>query len=115
MNGTLTGFVIGAILAVCGKDIAAGGTSKVDVARLTVKTYAYEAYPEWAAAHPAKDCPDKLEDLNEYMHGDTREPWGHRYKMMCGATLPAGAKGIAIISPGPDGKVGTADDVKSWE
>jgi hypothetical protein len=34
--------------------------------------------------------------------------------MYCGANLPAGAHGLAIVSPGPDGKLGTADDVKSW-
>jgi hypothetical protein len=35
--------------------------------------------------------------------------------MICGAVLPPGAKGIAVMSLGEDGKEGTADDLKSWE
>ena len=91
------------------------GESKGDVAAATVKKYAYEAYPSWSAAHPDKGCPDKLEDLNEYMNNkDIKDPWGNNYKMMCGQSLPAGAKGLAVMSNGEDGKEGTADDVKSW-
>jgi hypothetical protein len=35
--------------------------------------------------------------------------------MFCGANLPKGAKGLAIQSAGPDGKLDTKDDIKSWE
>lgn len=91
-------------------------SSKVDIARATVKKYAFEAYPSWSAAHPDKSCPDKLEDLNEYMNNkDIKDPWGNPYKMYCGANLPAGAKGLAVQSSGEDGKDGTSDDIKSWE
>jgi prepilin-type N-terminal cleavage/methylation domain-containing protein len=90
--------------------------SKDDIAQLTVKKYAYEAFGEWAQAHPDKQCPDKLEDLSQYMDSkDTKDPWGNPYKMFCGQNLPAGAKnGLAVMSSGPDGKDGTEDDVKSW-
>jgi general secretion pathway protein G len=92
------------------------GESKVDIAKATVKKYAFEAYPSWSAAHPDKACPEKLEDLNEYMNNkDVKDPWGGSYKMLCGSSLPAGAKGLAVVSPGEDGKDGTADDIKSWE
>ena len=92
------------------------GESKVDIARATVKKYAFEAYPSWAAAHPDKSCPDRLEDLNEYMNNkDAKDPWNGQYKMLCGQQLPAGAKGLAVMSPGEDGKDGTTDDIKSWE
>jgi hypothetical protein len=91
------------------------GESKVDIARATVNKYAYEAYPSWAAAHPDKGCPDRLEDLNEYMNNkDIMDPWQHPYKMLCGQQLPPGAKGLAVVSAGEDGKDGTGDDVKSW-
>ena len=91
------------------------GESKGDIAGATVKKYAYEAYPSWASSHPDKQCPEKLEALNEYMNNkDIKDPWGNDYKMFCGANLPAGAKGIAVMSVGEDGKEGTADDVKSW-
>ena len=35
--------------------------------------------------------------------------------MLCGPSLPPGAKGLAVMSAGEDGKEGTADDIKSWE
>ncbi len=92
------------------------GESKVDIAHATVEKYSFEAYPSWSAAHPDKACPERLEDLNEYMNNkDTKDPWGNNYKMLCGQNLPAGAKGLAVTSPGEDGKEGTADDIKSWE
>lgn len=91
------------------------GESKVDIAKATVTKYAYEAYPSWSASHTDKACPDKLEDLNEYMNNkDIKDPWGGTYKMLCGQNLPAGAKGIAVMSAGEDQKEGTDDDVKSW-
>jgi general secretion pathway protein G len=92
------------------------GKSKVDIAQLTVKKYAFEAFGEWSQAHPDKACPDKLEDLTQYMDSkDVKDPWGNPYKMFCGQNLPAGAKGgLAVMSAGEDGKEGTEDDVKSW-
>jgi len=91
------------------------GKSKSDIAELTVKKYAYEAYGGWSQANPNKACPDKLEDLNEFMNNkDIKDPWGTPYKMMCGQTLPPGAKGLAVMSAGEDQKEGTEDDVKSW-
>jgi general secretion pathway protein G len=92
------------------------GKSKVDIAQLTVKKYAFEAFGEWSQAHPDKACPDKLEDLTQYMDNkDSKDPWGNPYQMFCGQNLPPGAKGgLAVKSMGEDGKDGTEDDVKSW-
>lgn len=91
------------------------GESKNDIARMTVNKYANEAYPSWSTTHPDKACPDKLEDLNEYMNNkDIKDPWGSPYKMLCGQNLPAGAKGMAVMSVGEDQKEGTGDDIKSW-
>ena len=92
------------------------GSSKVDIAKATLQKYAYEAYPQWSQANPSKACPDKLEDLNEFMNNkDIKDPWGQQYKMYCGQTLPPGAKGLAVSSSGEDQKEGTNDDLKSWE
>ncbi|MFT3692150.1 MAG: prepilin-type N-terminal cleavage/methylation domain-containing protein [Kofleriaceae bacterium] len=95
------------------------GESKVHIAEDTVKKYAYEAYPSWSQAHPDKSCPAALSDLNEYMNSkDTKDPWGNEYKMYCGASLPAGAKGLAVKSLGENGKedgpAPQGDDVISW-
>ena len=88
---------------------------KEDIAQLAVKQYAFDAYPSWSAANPTKACPGAITELNEYMNAkDAKDPWGGEYQMLCGGELPAGAKGIAIFSPGPDGKPNTEDDVKSW-
>lgn len=90
--------------------------SKVDITKLKLKKYAYEAYPSWSAAHPDKACPGTISELNEYMNGnDSNDAWGRPIKLMCGASLPAGAKGIALSSSGEDGKDGTEDDLKSWD
>jgi prepilin-type N-terminal cleavage/methylation domain-containing protein len=92
------------------------GESKIDTTKMKIKKYAYEAYPSWSASHPDKGCPEKIADLNEYMNSsDINDSWGKPLRMMCGSDLPAGARGIAIMSAGEDGKEGTPDDLKSWE
>lgn len=89
--------------------------SPSDLARLEAQKLAFEAFPQWAMAHPDKACPERLEDLLEYVSArDTQDPWGKPFRMLCGASLPPGAKGIAILSDGQDGKPDTADDIKSW-
>ncbi|HEY0480929.1 MAG TPA: prepilin-type N-terminal cleavage/methylation domain-containing protein [Kofleriaceae bacterium] len=91
--------------------------SKVDITKIKLKKYAFEAYPSWSASHPDKACPEKLADLNEYMNDerDSNDAWQRPIKLMCGPSLPAGAKGVAVMSAGEDGKEGTEDDLKSWE
>ncbi|MFT3700599.1 MAG: type II secretion system protein GspG [Kofleriaceae bacterium] len=85
-------------------------------AKATVQQLAFEAFPEWSVAHADKACPAKLDELFEYSKDKTgKDPWGHDYKMFCGANLPAGAKGLAVMSAGPDGKDGTDDDISSWK
>jgi hypothetical protein len=89
---------------------------KVDLATVEVKKLAFEAFPQWAASHPSALCPEKIDELYEFMSekGGT-DPWGQPYRMYCGATLPPGARGLAISSSGPDRKEDTADDIKSWK
>jgi general secretion pathway protein G len=90
--------------------------SKEDIARATVKSYAYDAFPQWSAANPSKACPDDISALGEYMNStDVKDPWGTPYRMLCGQNLPPGAKGLAVFSAGPDQKDNTSDDIKSWE
>jgi prepilin-type N-terminal cleavage/methylation domain-containing protein len=92
------------------------GESKIDTTKIKLKKYAYEAFPSWSAAHPDKACPEKLSDLNEYMNSDdSNDSWGRPLKLLCGQNLPPGAKNIAVMSAGEDGKEGTPDDLKSWE
>ena len=104
------------ILLACGNNTAESrDRPKEKLAKLVVDKFALEAFPVWASRHPDKACPDKLADLAEYLNDqDTNDPWGHPLRMYCGANLPAGAKGIGVLSVGEDGKEGTADDIKSW-
>ena len=90
--------------------------AKIHTTRIKLGMYAYQAYPAWAAAHPDKDCPDKLADLNPYMNNeDTSDAWGIPITLLCGASLPPGAHGLAVTSAGEDHKAGTSDDLHSWE
>ncbi len=95
------------------------GKSKGKLATIAVQKYANEAYPQWATEHTGKKCPASLSELNEYMNeADAKDPWGNPYVMQCGENLPAGAKGIAVMSYGEDGKPGgesDAADIKSWQ
>jgi prepilin-type N-terminal cleavage/methylation domain-containing protein len=91
--------------------------SKEDIAKIAAHKFADEAFPQWSRSHPDKGCPDKIDDLTEYMNSNNKnDPWGTEWKLLCPPNLPAGVRtGIAIISAGPDKKEGTSDDIKSWE
>jgi hypothetical protein len=92
------------------------GESKRDIARAVVKRYAYEAYPQWAAAHLGDHCPRSLDEVKEYTSSrDTKDPWGNRYRMFCHPDMPPGLRPILVTSDGEDGIEGTQDDVKSWD
>jgi hypothetical protein len=87
-----------------------------EATRTKIQRLAFEAFPEWSAAHPDRACPDRLAELTEYMpDNDMTDAWGRPLKMMCGSILPPRARGIAVLSMGEDGKEGTDDDIKSWE
>jgi general secretion pathway protein G len=98
------------------KVMAAFGDSKKKTTAIKLNQYANEAYPQWSANHPDKQCPEKLSDLNEQMNSkDPNESWGRPIKMLCGPNLPPGVKGLGVMSSGEDGKDGTEDDLKSWD
>ena len=100
------------LVAACNK---ADDQKAIKETTIAVKKYAFEAFPTWAAQHPTKDCPASLAELDEAAGKLSHEDaWGTPLKMMCGKDLPAGAKGLAVISFGPDKQEGTADDIKSW-
>lgn len=74
----------------------------------------------WAVKHPDRRCPAGIVEVLAAVgkHGDpgyAQDPWGRPYRVLCGASLPAGVKqAIGIVSAGEDGREGTADDVVSW-
>ncbi len=90
--------------------------ARIQTTQMKLEMYASQAFPAWAMAHPQAMCPEQIADLTEYANGrDANDAWGNPIKLMCGAQLPPGARHIALVSAGPDGKEGTDDDLKSWQ
>lgn len=84
--------------------------------QIKVQKYVHEAYPAWLQAHPGKECPKRLIELNEFMDDrDANDAWGRPLKMFCGEDLAVGAKGIEVFSLGRDAEEGTEDDIKARE
>ena len=86
---------------------------KAQLASLLVHAYVDEAYPRWQAQHPGQPCPATLVEVAKYFNNDIDvpvlvDPWGHTLGMICDKD------GFKVLSPGPDGKSGTDDDVRSW-
>jgi hypothetical protein len=99
----------------CGGPRTAPSEEQLQLTKLAVDKYGYDAYPSWASSHVAKACPDSIDDLNEYANTkDSKDAWGTPYKMLCGSTRPPGVHGIGVQSAGPDQKFDTDDDIRSW-
>jgi hypothetical protein len=78
----------------------------LELARATLKEHA-DAIGPWTADHEGKTCPT-WDELDHYVHfKGAQDPWGHAYVVSCD-----GGK-IVVLSAGPDGKVGTEDDVRT--
>src|SRR5690606_29333015 len=85
--------------------------NSADLVTLLLHAYIEEAYPKWQADHPGKKCPATLAEVAKYFDAPaelpvTTDPWGHALVMTCDD------KGFSVMSVGPDGKPGTADDVR---
>jgi hypothetical protein len=90
------------------------GESKVDATTTAIKRYAFVGYPMWSAAHPLRECPASLRDLDEYVTRTTKQDaWGSPLELRCGRDLPHPMKGVWIRSAGPDREFDTADDITS--
>lgn len=81
-----------------------------DVAAMMVKKYAFELHPAWAEHHPKRSCPGSLAELERYAESSMslRDPWGAPYELSCRPGHTA-----LVRSRGPDGVLGTADDIAS--
>ena len=106
-------------MATCQKALMAASAPKeveAEVALRQARVLALEAYPQFAAVKGnARKCP-QLADLTALIEASAADdPWGHAYVVKCGAKLPRGVTGVAVLSLGADGREGTADDVRSWE
>ncbi|HTR53872.1 MAG TPA: serine/threonine-protein kinase [Kofleriaceae bacterium] len=66
------------------------------------------AFVTWSQQHAGAGCPDIAA-----LGVDGNDAWGHAMKMSC--TDQPSDQIVGIVSAGPDGQFGTADDVGSWE
>jgi general secretion pathway protein G len=61
------------------------------------------------------ECPKGIDDLvaQKYLPKKQKDPWNRELIIRCPGTL--NTEGVDVISIGPDGQEGTADDVKAAE
>jgi general secretion pathway protein G len=61
------------------------------------------------------ECPKSMDDLvaQKYMPRRQKDPWNKDFIMRCPGQI--NTDGIDVISVGPDGTEGTADDIKALE
>src|SRR5436190_21806643 len=102
--------IVALALLACGERPSPHDVAERDLARL------YDAFTQWAAEHPAIACPAELAVLLRYLPGKTNalDPWGTTYKIRCGTDAPPAARGFGVQSAGPDMRIDTADDIKTW-
>lgn len=88
-------------------DRAVATEQELALARRELAGYAFETFPQWVAANPARACPQHLLELNFYdpsLHAV--DPWGRPYQFACTPRLWA-------RSAGPDRMFDTSDDLTS--
>ncbi len=71
-------------------------------------SYVRQMVEMWRAENPTKGCPtfgDLLASKQLDSEADTVDSWGHPFEVRC-----VDGGGI-VLSPGPDGKLGTGDDI----
>ncbi|HWM86129.1 MAG TPA: type II secretion system protein GspG [Kofleriaceae bacterium] len=90
------------------------GPSKQEEARWLTSRLAHEGHARWSMVNPGKSHPSHLGELMRYADMiEPVDPWGHRLLMLRPGEGPA--DWIGIVSMGPDGKLGTGDDIHSWD
>ena len=60
-------------------------------------------------------CPDIQQWLvDKTLRSEPKDPWGHPLRIVCPGTHEE-EDSADIVSLGPDGKLDTGDDIRSWE
>jgi hypothetical protein len=65
-------------------------------------------FASWARDHAGAACPDAAT-----LGVTSTDAWGHPWRITC--TDQPGDQIAGVISAGPDGAPGTADDIASWQ
>jgi len=79
-----------------------------DTTPVLVKTFAFQAFPQWAADHQWIACPQTIDDLSPYANSEAVDEWGTKLEMRC----LIGTR-LYVRSAGPDLRFDTGDDITS--
>jgi len=106
--------IIGLVTSVIGVGVYANWKkSQIKVARIAVNEIAQKTIQYMT--DNSNECPKSIDDLvaQKYMPKKQKDPWNRDFILRCPGTI--NADGIDVISLGPDGQEGTADDIKAVE
>ena len=111
--------VLGIIAMIFGFLVLPAITGKSEKARIKMTqvklTELAASYERWSVDHYQEDCPSDLNALvDSRKKSDLKDGWGKPFVMRCGNDAPEG-EGFGVTSGGPDKKVGTEDDLNSWD
>jgi hypothetical protein len=105
-GGALT---LSLLLAVSPARIDDDDNARHSEAAMLVAKLVEESFPAWHEHHTG--CPHRLSQLLPSAHLD---PWGHALHYTCDPQLVRGDH-FAVVSAGPDGVFGTADDIAAHD
>jgi general secretion pathway protein G len=104
----IIGLIVGGVAVVAGGAFtdAQGKTARNEVIQI-------EQAAEMFMIQKSGKCPKSIQDLKAggVLKKVKKDPWKGEYQIKC----PGEHSQIDVSSPGPDGELGTADDVNSWD
>ncbi len=106
--------IIGLVMSAVGVGVYANWKkSQIKVARISVNEIAQKTIQYMT--DNSNECPKSIDDLvaQKYMPKKQKDPWNRDFILRCPGTI--NTDGIDVISLGPDGQEGTADDIKAVE
>ena len=106
--------IIGLVMSVVGVGVwQQWKRANIKVARVAVNEIASKTVQYMTDNN--NECPKGIDDLGaqKYMPKKQKDPWNREYILRCPGTI--NTDGIDVVSLGPDGQEGTADDIKAVE
>jgi general secretion pathway protein G len=106
--------IIGLVMSVVGVGVYSNWKkSQVKVARIAVNEIAQKTIQYMT--DNSNECPKTVDDLvaQKYIPKKQKDPWNRDFILRCPGTI--NTDGFDIVSLGPDGQEGTADDIKADE
>jgi general secretion pathway protein G len=106
--------IIGLVMSVVGVGVYSNyKKAQIKVARVAVNEIAAKTVQYMTDNN--NECPKTIDDLvaQKYMPKKQKDPWNRDYILRCPGTI--NVDGIDVVSMGPDGQEGTADDIKAVE